>query len=89
MLCSVSAAVQRCPRSRWPIQHRSGRGKELSPIGSRGLSWVLLSRADGVPGLENSMLKGTEVERKKDPFKNIKTTCEEGKQERMALGLES
>lgn len=49
-----------------------GRDKELGPIGSRGLSWILLSRAEGVPSLENSMLNSTEVEREKDPFKNIK-----------------
>lgn len=74
MLCSISAAAQGCPRSRRAIPHRGGgRDKELSPIESRGLSWVLLSRAEGVPGLENSLLSGIEVERKKDPFKNTKT----------------
>lgn len=51
---------------------------ELSPTEGRCLSWVLrnrslLNRAEDIPGRGNSMLNGTEVERKKDTFKNIKT----------------
>lgn len=88
MLCSISAAVQGCPRSRRSTPHRGGgTDKELSPIESRGLSWFLLSRAEGVPGLENSLLSGIEVERKKDPFKNSKTP--RPLYVKKALGLES